>query len=238
MSTVNTMDLSFLEGTFALTKSQSASAQIYDYLREKIVSLVFAPGTLLPRPELARFFNASLTPVRDALLRLEEDGLVDIFPQHATRVSEIDIGSARNAHFLRLALELEVARKLAGENDRELPARLLSLVDVQRSCWERQDIAGFIAADQEFHRQLFCAANVERLWHAMRARSGNMDRLRRLHLPLAGKADAILRQHGELVEAIGKGDPALAEARVRSHLGGTLSQLNDLRAQYPHYLRE
>jgi GntR family transcriptional regulator, rspAB operon transcriptional repressor len=232
------MDLSFPEETFELTRAQSASAQIYDYLREKIVSLVFAPGTLLPRPELARFFNASLTPVRDALLRLEEDGLVDIFPQHATRVSEIDIGSARNAHFLRLALELEVARKLARENGHELRARLQSQVAMQESCWERQDIAGFVAADQEFHRQLFSAAKVERLWHTMRARSGNMDRLRRLHVPMTGKADAILRQHRELVDAIGTGDPALAEERVRSHLGGTLSQLNDLRAKYPHYLRE
>jgi GntR family transcriptional regulator, rspAB operon transcriptional repressor len=232
------MDMPLLEGTFELTKHQSASAQIYEFLRKNIVSLAFAPGTLLPRPELARFFNASLTPVRDALLRLEEDGLVAIFPQHATRVSKIDIGSARNAQFLRLALELEVARTLASQNDGTLHARLKSLLDLQQGCWDRNDLDGFVAADQEFHRQMFCAANVERLWHTMRARSGNMDRLRRLNLPLAGKAGAVLQQHGEIVDAIGKNDPHLAEQRVRSHLAGTLSQLSDLRAQYPHYLRE
>lgn len=221
-----------------MAKGQSAAAQIYDYLRSKIVSLAFAPGTLLPRPELARFFNASVTPVRDALLRLEEDGLVDIFPQHATRVREIDLDSARNAHFLRLALELEVARTLARQADGTLPGRLRAIVAMQASFWEHQDVEGFVAADQEFHRAMFTAANAERLWHTMRARSGNMDRLRRLHLPLNNKADSVLRQHNELVDAIEQHNPALAEERVRQHLGGTLSQLIDLRKTYPQYLKE
>jgi DNA-binding GntR family transcriptional regulator len=179
-----------------------------------------------------------VTPVRDALLRLEEEGLVDIFPQHATRVREVDIDSARHAHFLRLALELEVARKLARHHDSTLPARLRQLVDAQRSCWERKDIEGFVAADQEFHRHMFSAANAERLWHIVRAHSGNMDRLRRLHLPLNNKADSVLLQHAELVDAIEQRDPGLAEDRVRGHLGGTLSQLFDLRKTYPQYLKE
>ncbi|MRV70315.1 FCD domain-containing protein [Duganella sp. FT92W] len=232
------MDLSLLEGTFDLAKGPSASTQIYDYLRAKIVSLEFTPGTVLPRPELARFFNVSVTPVRDALLRLEEEGLVDIFPQHATRVREVDLDSARHAQFLRLALELEVARTLASQEDSSVPARLRQLVETQRSCWARKDVEGFIAADQEFHRHLFTAANAERLWHTLRARSGNMDRLRRLHLPLNNKAESVLRQHAELVDAIEQRDPALAEDRVRRHLGGTLSQLNDLRNTYPQYLKE
>lgn len=232
------MDLSFLEGTFELEKGQTAAAQIYDYLRAKIVSLEFEPGLVLPRPELARFFNASVTPVRDALLRLEEEGLVDIFPQHATSVREVDIDSARNAHFLRLALELEVARKLAQQADSELLARLRLLVERQRSCWERKDIDGFVATDQEFHQNMFSAAKVGRLWHTVRARSGNMDRLRRLHLPLNGKADSVLQEHADLLDAIEKRDPDLAEDRVRRHLGGTLSQLIDLRKMYPHYLKE
>jgi DNA-binding GntR family transcriptional regulator len=231
-------ELPFLEGTFELAKTPSAATQIYEYLRAKIVALELEPGTILPRPELAHFFNASTTPVRDALLRLEEESLVDIFPQHATQVRRIDIDSARNAHFLRLALELEIARKLARQGDPGLPARLHSLVEKQKEHWERQEIEAFVATDQEFHQAMFSAANMGRLWHAIRARSGNMDRLRRLHLPLNGKAESILQQHFDIVEAIGKRDPELAEDRVRRHLGGTLSQLIDLRAKYPQYLKE
>lgn len=232
------MNLAFLEGSFELAKRPTAAIQIYDYLRAKIVSLELEPGTALPRPDLARFFNASVTPVRDALLRLEEEGLVDIFPQHGTRVRAIDLDSARNAHFLRLALELEVARKLARQADPALLAQLRSLVETQANCWARRDIEGFVATDQEFHRTMFNAAQVGRLWQTIRARSGNMDRLRRLHLPLNGKAESTLREHAELTDAIERRDPDLAEDRVRRHLGGTLSQLIDLREKYPQYLSD
>lgn len=230
--------LPILEGTFELVKGQSAASQIYECLRAKVVSLELEPGTILPRSELARFFNASVTPVRDALLRLEEEGLVDIFPQHATRVREIDIDSARNAHFLRLALELEVARKLAQEGNDEVAARLRSLIERQRKCWKAQDIEGFVANDQEFHQTMFNAVQMGPLWGVIRARSGNMDRLRRLHLPFNGKSESVLKEHADLVDAIEKRDPALAEERVRQHLGGTFSRLLELREKYPQYLKE
>ena len=58
---------------------------------------------------------SSSTPIRDALMRLEEEGLVDVFPQHATVVSRIDVRLAQQAHFLRQALELEIVKALALE---------------------------------------------------------------------------------------------------------------------------
>ena len=106
------MNMSVLAGAFALDKSQGAAQQIYDYLRAAIVRLKFKPGMELDRAGLAHYFGVSVTPVRDALLKLEEDELVDIFPQHGTRVRAVDLESARNAHFLRLTLELEIARTL------------------------------------------------------------------------------------------------------------------------------
>ena len=232
------MNSPFSNGTFELDKNQLAATQVYDYLRSKIIKLEFKPGTILSRPEIARFFNVSITPVRDALLRLEDEGLIDILPQHATRVRAIDIDSARLAHFLRLTLELEVARTLARQGSEDLLPRLRALVDKQRACWDRKDLEGFVSTDQEFHRELFCAAKLERLWQMVRGRSGNMDRLRRLHIPLNGKADAILHEHADLVEAIAARSPERAESWVRQHLGGTMSQLIELRKLYPEYMME
>src|SRR5687767_7668084 len=93
-----------------LDRSRQAAPQVFDHLREQILSLELAPGTVLSRAELADAFGLSQTPIRDALIRLAEEGLVDIFPQHATAVSRIDVGSARQAHFLRRAIETEVVR--------------------------------------------------------------------------------------------------------------------------------
>jgi GntR family transcriptional regulator, rspAB operon transcriptional repressor len=225
-----------LAGAFALDKSQGAAQQIYAYLRTAIVRLKFVPGMDLDRAELARYFGVSVTPVRDALLKLEEDELVDIFPQHGTRVRVVDLESARNAHFLRLTLELEIARTLAQRQDPTLVQELQGFLEQQRACIGRGDMDAFAQADQAFHERLYVAAQAEQLWRLMRGKSGNMDRLRRLHLLESGKAESVVQEHADIAAAIARGDPELAEASVRKHLGDTLSQLTGLRERHPDYL--
>src|SRR6185312_1845819 len=78
-----------------LDRSRHAAPQVFEHLREMILSLELPPGMHLSRADLASRFGVSQTPVRDALLRLGEEGLVDIFPQHATVVSAIDLTAAR-----------------------------------------------------------------------------------------------------------------------------------------------
>ena len=220
---------------FTLDRSRHAAVQVYEYLREEIVNLTLKPGMLLSRNELSAHFDLSGTPIRDALLRLEEEGLVDIYPQHATRVRGISIASARQAHFLRLATELEIVRTLAQKEDAALAPTLQSLVLQQRAALKARDLESFYRIDHAFHKQLYIAAEVEDLWRLMRHRSGNMDRLRRLHLPLNGKADKVLKDHADIADTIARGDAAAAEAAVRRHLSGTLSELDALRRQYPDY---
>ncbi|QOY96070.1 GntR family transcriptional regulator [Massilia sp. UMI-21] len=229
------METIAFSGPFTLDRSRHAAIQVYEYLREEIVNLTLKPGTLLSRNELSAHFDLSVTPIRDALMRLEEEGLVDIYPQHATRVRGISIASARQAHFLRLAVELEVVRTLAQQNDEALALSLQNLVLQQKAALKGGDLAGFHRVDHAFHRQLYAAADVEELWRLMRHRSGNMDRLRRLHLPLNNKAESILKDHAAIADAIGRGDAAGAEAALRRHLAGTLSELDALREQYPDY---
>ena len=70
-------------------RSRHAAPQVFEHLREAILSLALAPGTVLNRLTLQKEFGLSSTPIRDALLKLQEEGLVEIFPQHATVVSPI-----------------------------------------------------------------------------------------------------------------------------------------------------
>ncbi|MGH8853014.1 MAG: FCD domain-containing protein, partial [Telluria sp.] len=97
-------------------------------------------------------------------------------------------------------------------------------------------LASFTRLDMEFHRRMYEAAAVPDLWSMMRSRSGNLDRLRRLHLPLNGKARAILDQHEQIVRSIERGDPVAAQRMVRDHLSGTLNAIDALRARYPDLL--
>ena len=219
-----------------LDRARHAAPQVLDHLRERIVALDLPPGMLLSRANLASSFGVSQTPVRDALMRLEEEGLVDVFPQHKTVVSRIDIAQARQAHFLRRAIEVEVARMLAGDSEASLVKRLRATIGHQRAALAAGDYPEFVACDQAFHRQMYEAADVPGLWEEVRRRSGHLDRLRRLHLPAAGKGDAILRDHARIVDAIAKRDAATAELRVREHLSGTLLQIDAIRARHPDYI--
>jgi DNA-binding GntR family transcriptional regulator len=217
-------------------RSRQAAPQVLEHLRERILSLDLAPGTLLSRAELAEQYGLSQTPVRDALIRLGEEGLVDIFPQHATMVSRIDVAAATQAHFLRRAIECEVVRLLTGQAGAELLARLRAQIDVQSALMGENSYREFIDADRSFHRLMYEAAGVPELFELVRRRSGHVDRLRLLHLPSAGKERNIIRDHRRIVDAIAGGDAETAQAAVRDHLSGTLGKVDEIRRSHPDYL--
>ncbi|MCA1326452.1 GntR family transcriptional regulator [Herbaspirillum sp. alder98] len=221
-----------------LDRSRHAAPQVFEHLRELIVAMRIAPGTVLQRADLAARYGLSQTPIRDALIKLGEEGMVDIFPQHATVVSAVNVTLARQAHFLRRSLELEIVRTLAQAPDAALVTRLRDSVELQRLLAERENYADFVLADQAFHRQMYEAAQVPELWAMVRRQSGNLDRLRNLHLPIPGKAGRVIADHVALVDAIAAGDGDAAQAALREHLSGTLSQLDDIRQRFPHYLKD
>jgi len=222
---------------FQFDRTRHAAPQVFEHMREQILSLALPPGTALSRPDLAEQYGISQTPVRDALMRLGEEGLVDIFPQHATVVSAIDVALVRQAHFLRRSVELEIVRTLAQQADPVLVERLRATVARQRMMLELENLDEFTVTDQAFHRELYEAAQVPDLWMLVRRQSGHLDRLRRLHLPVPGKAAAVLRDHEAIVEAIASRDPARAEAALRAHLSGTLANIDDIRARYSGFFR-
>lgn len=224
---------------FRLEKSRHAAPQVFEHLREQIMSLALIPGTVLSRAELVEQFGVSQTPIRDALMRLAEEGLVDIFPQHATVVCPINIALAKQAHFLRRSVELEVVHTLARLPDQQratLATRLESILARQKAMLGLDDFKEFSVQDQLFHREMYEAAEVPDLWPLIRRESGHLDRLRRLHLPIAGKAEAILADHRNILDAIAAGDPQRAQEMLRAHLSGTLATISEIKARYPDYI--
>lgn len=230
------MALQSLPGNFSLDRSRNATVQVFEHLRELIVTIALEPGTVLARQQLAEYFKLSTTPIRDALLRLEEERLVDIYPQHLTRVSAIDLASARQAHVLRLSVELEMAHQLSKQRPPNLDGSLSDLITRQKQALERKDLESFARIDLEFHRTMYAAADIADLWDLVRRLSGNLDRLRRLHLPLNSKAQRILDDHSAIANAIAAGASDQAREAVRHHLSGTLSEIDALRDKYPDFV--
>ncbi|MCZ8407019.1 GntR family transcriptional regulator [Achromobacter dolens] len=220
-----------------LDRSRHAAPQVFEHLREQIMSLELAPGAPLSRVTLAEAYGLSQTPIRDALMKLAEEALVEIYPQHTTVVSRIDIAAARQAHFLRRSIELEIVHVLAQQPDPLLVQRLQASIDRQRVCHTAGQYQEFMAADQAFHRDMHAAAGVAALWDMEQRYSGHVDRLRRLHLPEAGKAERIMDDHQRVLDAIAAGDAARAQQALREHLSGTLSQVAEICKRYPDYVQ-
>jgi len=224
--------------TGRLDRDRQAAPQVFERLRGMIISLELPPGSPLSRAALSEQFGVSSTPIRDALMRLEEEGLVEVFPQYATVVSRVDVHRAQQAHFLRQALELEIVRVLALKADEALIADLNATIARQQQFAKAGAFEEFMAADNQFHAQLYEAADKQDIWALVRSRSGHIDRLRRMHLPSPGKAQDIIRNHKLIVKAIAAGEPEEAQKHVRTHLSGTLSELTQIRARYPEYLND
>lgn len=226
---------------FAVSRMPAAkggAGVVFDLLREEIISLALAPGTMLSRQELQERFGFSSTPIRDALMRLQEERLVDVFPQHATVVSAIDLDLARQGQFLRRSVELELVRSLAIAPQPAVLARMRSLVRQQTAFADLGEYEAFVAADHAFHRSLYDAAQMAVLWELVRRQSGHIDRLRRLHLPKEGKMREILAAHTAILDAIAAGDPAAAQDALRDHLSRSLDFVPSLRDLHPTYFRK
>jgi DNA-binding GntR family transcriptional regulator len=221
----------------AVTPRRANIAQhLYQVLRERIVSLEWKPGTLISRVEIAEEFDVSRTPVREALLQLEAVGLIDVYPQSRTMVSRIDVAKARESHFLRRAIEVEVGLHIAAMPDRSGLARLREVLARMREiAGDDGQLRTFMARDREFHRTLFELAGVPKLYDLAVESSGHMDRIRHLQLPIGGKRRNIVADHEAIVEAIAGGEQMAIVSAVRQHLSGRTTPIEDVIAAHPDY---
>lgn len=222
-----------------LDRDRQVVPQVFEALRGLIVNVVLEPGTVLSRPELAQHYQVSQTPIREALLRLSDVGLVDIFPQHTTKVSRIDIGAALQVHFLRRAVELEIVRELSGipaARRKSLVTRLRTHLRDQTAALKPLNPVRLASADLAFHREMYETAGVGSLWDVVRQRSGHIDRLRLLNLPAVGKAQAVVEDHKAIVAQIEAGNASGATKALNQHLSGTLSFAEELRTRHSEWI--
>lgn len=214
----------------------SAVQRTYEDLRQRILSLELPPNSILSRTELAKRYGVSQTPVREALQRLEAEGLVDIFPQSKTQVSRLVTSEIFQAHFLRLAIETEVMRRLAADCEPAVIRRLSSLVAMQEAVGtDPEELPAFQELDELFHQTLLAAVGQSALHGLLRARSGHLNRLRRLDLPGPGKIADILAAHRAIIAALEAHDPERAQDAVRAHLSKTVSRVEVIRDAHPDY---
>jgi GntR family transcriptional regulator, rspAB operon transcriptional repressor len=216
-------------------RANNTAHLVYRELRDDIVSMRRQPGQPIVEKEIALARGVSRTPVREALLRLAGEDLVEIFPQSGTFVARIPASALPEAILMRTALEQTTARLAAERADPGRVARLHDLLERQRRVEARHDRDRFHEADEAFHAAIADAAGHPGVWRFIEQVKIQVDRYRRLTLPVPGRMRRVLAEHAAIVAAIEAHDPPAAAAAMAAHLEGLRASIGDVRDLNPDY---
>lgn len=222
--------------TFKISKN-STSKVIYHNLREEIINLYLEPGTSISEKELSEKYNVSRTPVREALVRLAQEGLVQIYPQKGTVVSLIDLSAVEEERFLREHLERAVVKEACMEFPKENILALEMNLKFQKMYIENKDYKKLFNTDEEFHKIIFEGCSKKRIWNSINDGSTEFQRIRVLRLTVNSSWDNIYLQHKEIFNAIKNKNPEMAEEFMKKHLNMVIFDKTQVRESYPNYFK-
>lgn len=212
-------------------RQRTSRRAVYATLRRKVLTLEFPPGAALSENELAASLGVSRTPVRESLILLSEEGLVQVFPQVGSFVSRVDPAKVADAQFLREAVELASLEDLPAELDPEL------IDELRRNLEEQQrpglDLEEFFELDEAFHQTLLRLSGHGSAWATVVSAKGHLDRARRLGLYDTASSSGFAAQHVEILDAVLGGDVSMARTAMRAHLRAVFDDVERIRARSP-----
>ncbi|MGL5935766.1 MAG: GntR family transcriptional regulator [Cetobacterium sp.] len=225
-----------LEGVIKNSK-ENTRQYIYRVLRENIMNLNLKPGESIGEIELSKVLNVSRTPLREAIVQLVEEELLEVFPQKGSFVSKINLNLVGEAIFVRETCESRILKMACqDENIDQLINKLEKNIEYQKIILNfNQDLYEFFTLDNEFHYILFDHYNKKNSWKAIKRLSTHHDRLRLLDALEKINIKATLDQHIELVELIKSKNTDKIEYSVEKHLLNYKDMIKKYEQKYPEY---
>ncbi|WP_370875503.1 GntR family transcriptional regulator [Bacillus horti] len=217
--------------------SYSTRDQVYEILKENILSLKLAPGRVISEKEMSELLEVSRTPVREAFVRLAQEELLEIYPQRGTAISLIDLHYVEEARFLREHLERAIVKLACKRFSEDHLLRLEGNIAMLELCVKEKNYTKLFELDEEFHFTLASGCDKERMWNVIQQMSGDLKRIRMLSLVAEYNWDLILSQHKEIVAAIKEGNEAKADQVMEHHLKKLTFEQESLKNEYPHFFK-
>jgi DNA-binding GntR family transcriptional regulator len=221
-----------------LSREQRASLQVYSLLRRAIISLQLEPNRPISEQDVATRLSVSRTPVREAFIRLAEEGLLISYPQLTTVIAPIRMEALLEAQFLREAIECATAERAARIIDEDGIIRLRAVLARHAAALQAEKWPEFHLLDEETHRLICEVAGLRGLGRPVEQARGHLDRVRYLTLPEIDTSQRVVAQHTTVVEAICDHRPEDAREAMRVHVRDLLPRLPSLREQYPDFFEE
>ena len=195
------------------------SQRIYNQIREKIISLEWQPGVRVSEKDVAAALGVSKTPVREAFIRLSEEGLMEIRPQSGSYVSEISFERVYESLMLRRALEMTIAAEAANQRSAFDLVQLQDLIEQQVQVAKQGKGAAFFDLDRTFHKTLSKIAKMPSAIRMIRMVRGTVDRVQRLRISRGdNRHTEVIEAHRRIVIAIEQRDAKAASEAMDQHL--------------------
>lgn len=211
----------------AATRPESLTERAYTYLKDEIISGRIAPGTLLDGGQIAREMGVSKTPVREAVLRLEQEGALEVTARRGIRVLPLNADDLQAIYQVITALEVEAVHLLALKNPSKAElSPLFEQIVRMRVAAEAEDGEAWNRADEAFHRSLFdmCGnARLREVGHLYRDKSQRAHFVALRLVPIEQKARSV-EAHSEILTFLTSGDANAARSlhRKQRQRGGAL----------------
>jgi DNA-binding GntR family transcriptional regulator len=227
------------EQIFPRIISPKISEVAYDILREKIVSKEIAQGERLDLNEIGRRLGVSRTPLKEALSRLEMEGLIRILPRSGTYVTTVNVEYIAESFDVRRILErYAVELMVANASDEDL-AKLAMLVDEMGMLAKQKEIElvypRYLNLDHEFHRQLVALSGNQRLREAHERENLHAQMARIRYRSYERSLNVAQEEHERIIAALQARDPVMVTNLIDTHLQrAKCSLLNDMDTTYPN----
>ena len=209
-----------------MAANKDIATMIYEDFSSRILNLEYKPGMPFCENDVCEQYGASRTPVRTALQRLADKGLIDLLPYQKTRVSKIDLGAVRQMIYARAAIEDRVISDFMALNDPLLVEDVDHLIRKQQivlSC-EDSTLEQFYELDARMHRLWFEAAGALPIWEYFQS-SIHYTRLRKLDILDKSALSLIIGEHTTILDLIRKKDKEDIYSLMHAHLYGGIERL-------------
>ncbi|MEO0753106.1 MAG: GntR family transcriptional regulator [Pseudomonadota bacterium] len=227
--------MSVIEKIKLRVSGQSLTDRVHDTVLSMILRLEIKPRDRLSEVQFAKELGVSRTPVREAFLRLENLGFLDIIPQSGTVVAPMRATEFRKSQFMREAFELALVRRaIELEDNSELCRALQRQLKLQEVHSELCDESAFFESDEEFHKAIALHCGLPDVWPEVQRVKMHMDRFRFV-VRSQHEMPAVLEQHRNIASAICSRNEAEALSAMTVHLRRANHLIEGAAKKYPEY---
>ncbi len=215
--------------------AQTLAETIYQHLYRDITAMRLLPGTPISEQDIANARGVSRTPVREAILRLARERLVEVVPKSGSYVARIPLSSLPESMVARSALE---AVTVKAATERATPSQLLSLkvlLAQQREAIAAKNIEVFFHSDESFHAMIAEVAGYPGIWQIIQQLKIQVDRYRWLTVSLETIMEQALQDHTAIFHAMESKDTAAAVEQMDIHMDRLKLRMASDWDQYPNY---